>query len=388
MTNRILLMLGMTAATAVATAAEQDGGIGWLNLEAHGFVSFGYLETERNNWLGPTTGGTGEFWETAANIIARPMDRLRIGAQVFARDLVKYDNGRVDLDWAYADYRMADEFGIQVGRVKLPLALYNEALDIDAARSSVFLAPSVYALRARDLFISIDGAKVYGSIDLGGVGSFDYSGFAGAKPIDEDGGFATYMAETGLGPVIDDISTGWAAGGMLQWNTPLDGLAVRVSAGNLHDFTVDGSDPGNFTTHTQVGNYLEWWFSVLYEMDELTLAAEYTRVHGRGETVIDPGGVVPLVDNSDGAYVSATWHATRWMDIYVAVEGAWDDAYDRDLLYAYTGVLACNVMPLPSWSVKAELRGVHGTYGINAVDNPAGIDDRWGVVALKTTVDF
>jgi hypothetical protein len=376
--------------SCAVVAAEERGLVESLNLEAHGFVSFGYLETERNNWLGPTLSGTGEFWEAAANVIARPADRLRIGAQVFARDLVKYDNGRADLDWAYADYRFADAIGVQAGRVKLPVALYNDALDVDAARTPVFLPPAVYALRSRDVFISTDGAKLYGSLDAGGSGAFDYALWLGAKRIDPDAGFATYMGELGLGPVIDDISADWMGGAMLHWNTPVHGLGVRASMGALHDFTIEGRDADRtYTTRTTVGDYLEWWLSFIYELPDVTLVAEYTRVRGHGETRVDPGPlIVPLADDSEGAYVGCTWHVTTWFETYAAVEGAWADAHDRTAQYAYTGVLAANLMPLPSWSVKIELRGVRGTLGITAADNPQGVDDRWGVLALKTTVDF
>ncbi|MBA3700965.1 MAG: hypothetical protein H0W78_19115 [Planctomycetes bacterium] len=387
MNTRILCLLGLTAAL---TSAESPDLLTALNLEAHGFVSFGYLESERNNWLGSTTSGTGQFWEAAANVIARPMDRLRIGAQVFARDLVKYDNGRVDLDWAYADYRADDVLGVQVGRVKLPLALYNEALDVDAARTQVFLPPAVYALRSRDLFISVDGVKVYGSVQAGALGSFDYGVFLGAKNFNEDAGFAGYLSELGLGPVISEISADWAGGGMLHWNTPINGLGVRLSIGDLHNFTVRGRDPLNaMTKRTTVEDYTEAWVSLIYELPEITLAAEYTRVRGRGETRIDPGAfIVPLADNGEGAYLGCTWHMTAWFEAYAGFEATWTDAYARADEYAYTGVFAANLRPLPSWSLKLEVRGVRGTRGINPEDNPDGIDDRWGVVALKTTVDF
>ncbi len=386
---RHFLIVGCWSTVVLGGAADGDG-LEALNLEAHGFVSFGYIDTARNNWLGETVGGTTEFWEAAANVIARPMARLRLGAQVFVRDLVKYDNGRVDVDWAYADYRLADASGFQVGRVKLPLALYNEALDVDAARASIFLAPAVYALRARDLFLSTDGGKVYGSVEAGAGGSFDYCLAFGAKSISPESGFATYMGELGLGPTIDDISAQWLGAAMVQWNTPIRGLALRVSLADLHDFQVAGSDPvGGLSSHTQVDDYLEGWLSLQYELTAVTLAAEYTRVHGRGSSVIEPLGlIIPLVDNTEGAYVGATWHLTTWFETYTGIEASWGDAYDRSRLYAYTGVLAANLMPLPNWSLKVELRGVRGTMGITAADNPDGIAERWGVIACKTTVDF
>src|SRR4051812_25878047 len=122
--------------SVLAAAAEDPLG---LNLETHGFVSFGYLKSWGNNWHGETLDGTDEFWEAAANVISRPMDHLRLGAQLFVRDLGVYGNGKVELDWAYADWRQIDDFGIQVGRVKIPFGLYSDIIDVDAARPSVFL---------------------------------------------------------------------------------------------------------------------------------------------------------------------------------------------------------------------------------------------------------
>lgn len=37
---------------------------------------------------------------------------------------------------------------VQVGRFKIPQGLYGESLDVDAARTSIFLPVSIYALRA------------------------------------------------------------------------------------------------------------------------------------------------------------------------------------------------------------------------------------------------
>jgi hypothetical protein len=354
-----------------------------LRLETHGFVGFGYLHTDRNNWLGRTEDGTGEFWEAAANVIARPVDRLRLGAQLFVRDLVKYDNGHVDLDWAYADYRFADEVGLQVGRFKLPLGLFNDSLDIDAGRSAIFLPVSIYSPRSREFFISTDGAKVYGLIDLGGAGSLEYATFAGTKDYHLDGGFATAIAEGAGATQLTEMEIDHLAGFMLHWNTPVDDLGARLTLAAVDDFV--------FQTDTAIRTQVDYraiYLSLLYEPGVVTLAAEYQRLHGRGGITVAGAPFGSYVDNGDGAYLSCTWHVRPWFDAYAALEGAWDDAYRRDQVYAYTGVLAANVLPSPHWSVKLELRAVRGTLGINAVDNPAGIDDRWGVLALKTTVDF
>lgn len=165
---------------AMASAADEDP-FAPLNLETHGYASFGNVRSWGRDWIDGSEGGTNEFWEAAINVISRPTDRLRLGAQIFVRDVGDYDNGTPQLDWAYADWRAADQFGAQLGRVRVALGLYNEVLDIDAARTPVLLPSSVYSLRSRDLYISTDGGKLYGFLDMAGAGSLEYQFYAGKR---------------------------------------------------------------------------------------------------------------------------------------------------------------------------------------------------------------
>ncbi len=387
------LAVGALLLAAPAMPAEEAWYPGSdLQLEAHGFASFGYLDSWGDNWLGPTRGGgTTQFWEAATNVVARPADRLRLGAQLYARDLVNYDNGRVMLDWAYADYRLADECGLQVGRVKVPLGLYNESIDVDVGRASVFMPVQFYSLIDRDLYISIDGAKVYGHAELDALGSGDYALYAGRKPLHNDGAFATHHAEgNSLGSQVDAISTAWAAGGMVQWNTPLPGLSLRLSLGDLHDFEVDAfSLVSGLSTHTTVTNYYEGIASCLYDLRAVTLALEYQRLRGRGQTVVQPINLIqPLLDSGEHSYLSATWHLRRWIELYGAFEQSWADVHQPSGSHSYAWVGALAFLPLRGWSLKGEFREVEGSEGIYASDNPQGVTKHWQVLALKTTVDF
>jgi hypothetical protein len=388
--SAVLLLLA-AAGAAQALAAEDDWYPGTdLQLEAHGFASFGYLDTWGDNWLGPSRGGTTQFWEAATNVVARPVDRLRIGAQLYARDLLDYDNGQVTLDWAYADYRVADALGIQVGRVKIPIGLYNEDIDVDVARASVFMPVRFYSLVDRDLYIATDGAKAYGSVTLGDAGSCDYSLYAGKKPVHTDSDFATHISkDLGPGDVVDGVSIAWSAGGMMQWNTPLTGLAIRVSIAHLHDLDVQSHDTISGLQYDTAASYYAYILSGQYDIGQVTLAAEGMRLRGRGGTVVQPVDVAEvLVDNEQDSYLSATWHARRWLELYGAFEASWSDAHQLSGTHAYAWVGALNVMPLPYWSLKAEFQEVEGTFGIYAADNPQGLSKHWQILALKTTVDF
>ena len=377
----------VTAITMRGAGASEEEPLRFLNPEVHGFASFGHVRSWGNNWVIPTLDGTNEFWETAGNVIFRPMDHLRVGAQLFARDFGPYDNGRVELDWAYADWRQSDGLGVQVGRVKIPFGLYNEVLDIDSARTTVFLPNAMYSLRARDIYSSIDGAKVYGTWYFGASGSVDYAVLAGRKHLDSDGGTTEFFADQGLGDAALIHQRG-TEGAMLQWNTPVAGLAFRAGYFEIRGFQIDGRFTSGLTSTTEVERYANGAFSVIYDADPVVLASEYGRFNGSGETRFDPIGLkLPYVDNSDGVYVSATWRVRSWCDLYAALEFQRQDAIDPERPRQFAKVIAVDVMPLHNWALKLELRDNTGTY--NATAAPDGtLEDRWQVLALKTTVDF
>jgi hypothetical protein len=380
---RIRLIAMCCACIGLMTAAELPPVTGNpfddMNIEAHGFASFGYLRSWQRATYGDSQHGTTDFWEAGINVIARPIDHLRLGAQLFTRDLGYIDNGKPQLDWAYADWRTNDALGIQLGRVRLPAGLYNEIQDIDAARTPVFLPVSVYNPRMRDLFISTDGGKIYGLLQLGGAGDLEYQVFVGPKQSDPDLGFASYFVSHGLGTQVDAISISPLAGGMLHWSTPVDGLAMRVTFADAHDFDVKASTPAyGLHTRLSVDDYYMGVASLFYEYEDWTFATEYARWIGEGRITIEPlGQRQDYSDHSDAGYLSATWHQRPWLEWYAAVEATWAAIADRQDGYTETGVFAANLMPLTNWSLKAEWR-----------ENRYSGQESSRSMALKTTVDF
>jgi hypothetical protein len=364
-----------------------------LEPETHAFVSFGWLDTNRNQWLGNSTSGSSEFWEAAANATIHPLPQVTLGGQLFARDFQRYDNGRAQLDWLFAEWRPADACGIQGGRIKLPFGLYNESRDVDAARATVFLPIAIYPLRTRDLFGSTDGGKIFGLMHLGPVGSIEYAAYIGHTELSENGGFATYLADLGLGSV-DQVSMKRAWGGMLQWNTPLTGLATRITLTNLEDLEAIASGPGGTRLTSTTDGYRLAVGSMQWEHPLLTLVGEAQAIHGATAlTIADANGTVLVPestahDRSGGAYLSATWHLPADIDGTLAVERSWTDLRDLHLPQTTRWVAGLRWGISEHWSVKAEYQHIVGTAEATTADNPDGIRTPWDVIALKTTVDF
>src|SRR5882762_10088167 len=181
-TSTRLLLAGLAAAVLAqrpASAAELSL-VGQLpSLDVHGFISQGFLLTSANDYLAESSRGSFEFSEVGLNFTLPATDRLRLGVQLFARDLGPTGDYRAVLDWFYLDYHWQDWLGLRAGRVKLPFGLYNDSSDIDAARTPVLLPQSVYPAQSRDYLLAQTGAEVYGYSGLGALGGLDYRIYAG-----------------------------------------------------------------------------------------------------------------------------------------------------------------------------------------------------------------
>ena len=72
-------------------------------LQIHGFISQGFMMSNENNFLGQTKDGTFEFNEFGINFSTELTNELRVGMQIFARDLGYLGNEELTVDWAYGD---------------------------------------------------------------------------------------------------------------------------------------------------------------------------------------------------------------------------------------------------------------------------------------------
>jgi hypothetical protein len=160
------------------------------NVDIHGFISQGYLKSTDNNFLAKTEDGTSQFNEMGINFSTDVTERLRMGVQIFARDMGTIGNNELILDWAVADYRFRDWLGLRAGNMKLVNGLYNETRDIDMIRTNIFLPQSVYNESWRESSTLIQGIGVYGEVPMGLVGSLSYDGQYGTINMAPDKGAA------------------------------------------------------------------------------------------------------------------------------------------------------------------------------------------------------
>ncbi len=404
MHSRHLLIpsLAMLAGVGVAQAAD--------DLQIHGFVSQGYLLT-RNNALFTEESedhGTLEFNEVGLNVVATPVDRLRVGIQIAAQDLGDSFNNQVGIDWAYGDYSFATvadryDFGVSAGRFKMGHGLYNDYRDLDMTRTSVFLPMSVYNPRWRDLMLAVNGVGLRASINADAGGSFDFMGFVGNQNFDADeGAIHDVMVDGGMQPT--SLKTQAVEGANVTWNTPVEGLRLKYSLFDGNDFEASGTSLGGAVP---VGEYIaidipHYWdniFSIEYQTGDLTLAGEYRYNYLDGTYTGDfvPGAGQFLVEyahiyqRTDATYISAAYRVHPKVEVL----GGWQWSSEKTTgaqtatskWYAWNAAVRYDI--IDHWLIKAEYQWTHGSGLVRAAEQRDGtIEETWGYFALKTTFDF
>jgi hypothetical protein len=130
-------MVAAALVAAAGPAAAFDVGDGLLSIS--GFGRWGYGNTDGNAFLLGRDEGKGDNIGVALNIYARPMDRLAVSTQFF------YDASKINIDWAFAEYRVQDWLRFRAGQVKMPFGAYMETKDVGTLRPFYSLPASIYS---------------------------------------------------------------------------------------------------------------------------------------------------------------------------------------------------------------------------------------------------
>src|SRR6202022_4272357 len=203
-------------------------------------------------------------------------DRFHVGAQVYLYKVGELGQYRPQLDWAVADYRFKDWFGVRGGKIKTMLGLFNDTQDMEFLHTFALLPQSTYPIDQRGETIAHIGGDLYGYVPVKKLGVLSYTVYGGKRPSDLDGGLVYSLEKTQkvdafplamfipadyAHTVKVDSSTGRAYGADLRWNLPIKGLLAGVS---YLDVTLDvqghyvaGNAP--FALHTRKDHTLGYY---------------------------------------------------------------------------------------------------------------------------------
>jgi hypothetical protein len=366
-------------------------------VDIHGFVSQGFLKSTNNNYLAKSKDGSFEFTEVGLNVTKSVSDQLRVGVQLFSRDLGPIGNYRPQVDWFYLDYRFWDWLGVRAGRTKLPFGLLNEVNDIDAARVPALLPQSIYPAESRDYLLAQTGLELYGYVPLGAPGSLEYRMYGG-----------TIFIDFSSNPAVKNASVPYVVGGRLMWLTPVDALqmggsvqalklegTIALSPEQTAFYEARGSLPQGFAgTVTLSMPVVLWVASAEYAPGNLYLAAEYSRWHTMGRTSPEVLTREERQQVSERFYVMGSYRVNSWFTpgVYYSAlfprvrDRSGSDGHQHDIAVTLRYDLATN------WLLKTEFHALSGTAAVSAALNPDiprwRLSRNWGLLVIKTTAHF
>jgi hypothetical protein len=423
---------GTLAVAALSLAAGAVAAQEQSPFSFHGFIGQGYLKSQDNRLhSAPTEQGTFAFSEEAINVTWQPSPRLRIGAQVFARDVGSEGNHRATFDWALGDYRWRDWLGVRAGKVKLPAGLYSTVVDADAARPEILQPDGAYSSSSRDITVSLNGVQVYGVVALASAGDLEYEAWVGGAELDDAPALRRLVSD-GAASILPTLRLAQGSytvgeikapvkklyGGALEFRPPLPGLRLRVgmNAGDLDVSSATlftgfaGPAPVSFNVRndSHIEQELLLISSVEYQRGPLRASAEYYRQDFNIRSTLSglpvAAPVVTTQENRPGGwYAQLAYRFTPRLQgsaYYSAVYADRDDPEGellgarglpahRGYQKALVGTVRLDVTP--NWLVKAEMHDIDGTRSISFVEQPrglAGLRKDWWLFVAKTTFHF
>ena len=408
------------------------------DVQIFGFVSQGYLKTTENNFiLSNSKDGSWEFSEAALTTMVSPTDKLRMGVQLFARDLGDQGNHEVSIDWAFGDYRWRDYLGIRAGRFKYPSSLYNDVRDIDIGRVPLLLPQSNYEELSRDFALALNGLNMYGNLPLSLAGDLDYDIFSGGMSIINTRSLLfqdvfyshiivfTEIIYMALNPAVssasydgfsnEDMALRNIYGFKLSWNTPISGLrcggafsSMDFNESFLAHFTmvIPTGDPQNPYFQSQTipisGEFdvtIQTYFAE-YIWNNLTLAAEFNSRHNDGKLKI---GSDPAISDKKGEayYGLASYRINEWLALSAYYSINYPDNKDKDgvneiakgnpdyFAWQKDITMTSRFDITPYWILKLEYHIINGAaQGIEVMNRDSVMEKDWSIFAFKSTFSF
>ena len=391
------------AVLALGCLGARAQSIDDLNIQLHGYATQGFLYTTNNNIFTTTSSNGSPAWtEAVVNLTAQPQSKLRVGVQARYFVLGNYGN-EITLDWAQADYKFNDMFGIRAGKVKTPSGMFNEIQDIDPSYMWSLLPQPVYPIGSRNSELAHYGGVVYGTVKMGAGGKLDYRGWDGERIIGSNDGYFTTLRESGI--VFPDGLYGVTLGAQMTWHTPLKGLSVGAADSRSEQWSGAvnySAGEANVTAETISGTMTlkpmdQPYFFGRYERAKFMVAGEYTRIQPSLALNLAPAVPAPInyYDDWRSWYGMAMYKPTSKLSVGIYDTQEIDHKaalgparYSKD--WAFSGRYDFNEFLY----AKAEQHVIDGTLidydlaGSTSGENPGGLQPNTKLTILKLGVSF
>jgi hypothetical protein len=385
------LALAMTSTPAFAQSSFK---VGEKEVQVHGSVQQGFVFSSGNNFLTMNTrDGSGAMTDGAFNLGSQLSSKLRVGAQIYSRNIGDLGNGALQIDWAFADYKVNQTFGVRAGKVKTALGLYNDTQDMEFLHTWALLPQGVYPLDLRSVTIAHIGADAYGKLSLNKAGSLQYTVYGGVIQDDTKGGYRYGLEDQGMNFQGDIASKG--VGFDTRWSAPVDGLTIGYSllqAKKDLDITIPTLP---IPLHVDVPMArVQALFGEL-QHDRVRFAAEWRQE--ATTTRLTPAIAPETTMTSRGWFASGSYRLNERLEL-----GAYRSSHvpdislsaDDDTNHIRDNAIAARVDLNSFWHVKVEGHFIDGNGNISYArgfylrSNPTGFEPTTRMLVIRTGVTF
>lgn len=369
------------------------------DIQVHGFITQGYVDTSGNSFFGDSEDGSFEFTELGVNASYMLTPSVLLSGQLLSRRAGEMYDGSPTVDYALIDWNFENtedhSYGVQVGRVKNTLGLYNDTRDVAFTRPSIFLPQQIYFDAVRNLFLSSDSVHLYGRwhTDLGQV---SVNVGVGQGSVDKNVEISYLGAD--FGGHLEPRGASYLANAMFESAGGAWRFGLSAAKGNMR-FDRDRTDP--------IGSgdleFLFWVASAQYNAERWSLTAEYME-----EPVdFDDFGVpLDLKDSTvQGYYLQGSYlirDDLEWVVRYSEGYSEKDDHSGRELSALSGGLLPPHNFyqkdwmvglrwdVTPSFMLRAEYQWTDGTWTLSGRENPdpQARDRDWEMFSLLGSYRF
>jgi hypothetical protein len=376
--RQLLLASGsLLLGSGTVYAHDQDG------LQFHGFASQGYIKSHGNNFYGDSEDGSTDYMEAGLNARWRVNSNLNLAGQIFTRDAGTTDNGNVNIDYLFADYRIIQQtnsgVGARVGRVRNNYGLYNATRDVIFTRSTILSPNAIYfeGNGLREILFSSDGLEFYSYWDEENYSS----SFSLILGLDKDLSdkvkrnlLGTSSNTTGDAKLLNPI--------FAQYIHTLNGGDTRfgvsfLSLGMEAAFKLPIPSDLRFDARGLVlsvqRNFYDWTFTGEFASLDLSYLTTIQRT---------------IDSRYDTYYLQSEYRITPQINAVARFESSKSTSSDTDDETTENFVLGLRWKPTLNWLFGLDAYHFNGALGIPTGDNPFGVEDKTDIIAAMIGYRF
>jgi hypothetical protein len=321
------------------------------NTNIYGFFAQTISYTTANNILGQNDRQISlDYREAAIGLISEFNKNISGAIQIRSRKAGALENGSPEIDHAYISYH--EYFGtdgkteIRLGKVKLPIGLYNETRDAPTTMPSIILPQSIYFDRDRNLANSQYGVRSIVSlknldidISVGKVGAvekpFEVVLLGSDRPGEYKGDGISWMSN-----IKYNLPNGKGLVGFTHANA-----TIKYSPNG--DLVGAGSNAFDFNI-----------LSAKYQFDGFDITAEYSI-----DSMDRSGYLLPQLNvpgsKREKYYIQVEHFLSDKFSMFARVERAYSDKNDKD------GTAQATSMHQPDFMFFSKTTGIGATYHYN-----------------------